>query len=118
MPYPKSAEQTTFEWMPPLPFYNLGQSKNMCTRIFSTQFELKEDVVENKLIKWKNLWINPYICLITIKFHFSGTHFDNKFPTFGVVSCIMVPAPIIAYLGFAKFLAEIILEILYGVKTV
>ena len=91
MPYPKSAEQATFEWMPPLPFYSLGQSKNMCTRILLTQLQLKQDVVENKLIKRENLWIKPYICLIKLKSHFGSTQFDDKFPTFGVASCIMVP---------------------------
>ena len=48
MPYPKSAEQATFEWMPPLRFYNLDQSKYICARIFQTQLELKQNVVENK----------------------------------------------------------------------
>ena len=41
------------------------------------------------------------------EFHFSGTQFDNKFPTCGVASCIMVAAPIFAWIGFAKFLVEI-----------
>ena len=72
----------------------------MCTRILKTQFEtvspssnLNKNVVENKLIEQENLWIKPHIRLIKIKSHFSGAHFDNKFPTFGVASCIMVPVP-------------------------
>ena len=60
----------------------------------------------------ENLWIKPHIHLIKIKSHFSVTHFGDKFPTFGVASCIMVPAPIFGWLEFAKFLAEIILWIL------
>ena len=108
MLYPKSAAQATIEWMPPLPFYSLGQSKYICSRIFLTQLELKQNVVENTLIERENLWIKPYISLIKIESHFSGTHFDNKFPTFGVASSIMVAAPIFAWIGFAKFLIEII----------
>ena len=111
MPYPKSAEQAIFEWMPPLPFYSLGQSKYMCTRILYTQLELKQNFFDNKFIERENLWIKPKIRSIKIKSHFSGTHFDDKFPTFGVASYIMVPAPIFAWLGFAKFLVEIILGI-------
>ena len=80
MPYPKSAEQATFEWMPP----------------------------------HENLWIKPHIHLIKIKAHFGAAHFDDKFPTFGIASCFMVPAPFLAWLGFAKFLVEIILVILIG----
>ena len=60
------------------------------------------------MIERENLWIKPYIRLIKIDSHFSGTHFDNKFHTFGVASCIMVAAPIFAWIGFAKFLVEII----------
>ena len=33
--------------------------------------------------------------LIRIKSNFGGTHFDDKFITFGVPSCIMIPDPII-----------------------
>ena len=83
MPYPISAEQARFERMPQLPFYSLCQSKYMCTRIFYMQLELKQNVVENKLIERENLWIKPHIRLIKIKSHFSGTHFDDKFPTLG-----------------------------------
>ena len=78
MLYPKSAEQAIFEWMPPLPFYSLGQSKYICTRIFWTQLELKQNVVGNTLIERENLWIKPYIRLIKIEYHFSGTHFEKK----------------------------------------
>ena len=46
----------------------------------------------NKFIERDNLWIKPKFRLVKIKAHFSGTHFDGKFPTFGVASCIMVPA--------------------------
>ena len=84
----------------------------MCTRIFYTQLELKQNVVENTLVERENLWINSYICLIEIKSHFSGTHFDDKLPAFGVASCIVVPAPIFACLRFAKFFVETILGIL------
>ena len=66
----------------------------MCTRILKTQLELKQKFVENKLIEWDNLWIKPHILLVKIKSHFSGANFDDKFPTFVVVSCIMVPAAI------------------------
>ena len=83
----------------------------MFTRIFKLQLELKQNV-ENKLIEQENLWITSNIRLIKIKSHFSGTRFDDKFPTFGVASGIMVPTPIFAWLGFAKFLVEIILGIL------
>ena len=34
MSYPKSAEQATFEWISPLPFYCVGTSEYMCTGIF------------------------------------------------------------------------------------
>ena len=112
MPYRKSAEQVTFVWMPPLPFYILGQSEYMCTRILWTQLELKQNFVDNKSIEQRNWWIKPQIHLIKIKSHFSATHFDDKFPTFGVAFCIMVPTPIFAWLGFAKFLVEMILRIL------
>ena len=61
----------------------------MCTRILLTQLELKQDVVENKLIKRENLWIKPYIWLIKLKSHFRSTQFDDKFRTYGVASCIM-----------------------------
>ena len=108
MTYPKSVEQAPFEWTPPLPFYSLGQSKYMRTRIFSTQLELKQNVVGNRLMERENLWIKPHIHLIKTKSHFSGTHFDDKFPIFGVSSCIMVPAP-----NFRMaFLVESILGIL------
>ena len=60
----------------------------------------------------EDLWIKPHIHLIKIKSHFSGTHFDDKFPTFGMASCITVPAQIFAWPGFAKFLSEIISGIL------
>ena len=70
----------------------------MCTRIFLTHLELEQNVVENELIERENLKIKP---------HFSGTHWDDKFATFGVASCILAPAPIFAWLGFAKFLYEI-----------
>ena len=103
MPYPKSAEQATFEWMPSLPFYSLGQSKYMCTRIPQTQLELKQKFSDKKLIERENLWIKPHIHLIKIKSHFSGTHFDDKCPTFSVASCLMIPVPIFAWHGFAKF---------------
>ena len=118
MLYPKSAEQATFEWMLPLPFYSLGQSKYICTRIFLTQLELKQNAVENTLIERENLWIKPYIRLIKIESHLSGTHFDNKFPTFGMASCIMVAASIFARIRFAKFLVEIISLVLIRYKTV
>ena len=94
MPYAKSAEQATFEWIPPLPFYSLGQSKYMCTKILWTQLKLDQNVVENKLIKRDNLWIKSYIRFMKIKSHFSGAHLDDKFQTFEVVCCIMVSAPI------------------------
>ena len=45
--------------------------------------ELKQNVVENKLMEWDNLGIKPHIRLIKIESQFSGTHFDDKFPTFG-----------------------------------
>ena len=67
MPCPKTAEQATFEWIPPLRFYNLGESKYMCTRIFSSQLEPKQNIVENNLIERENLWIKPHIRLIRIK---------------------------------------------------
>ena len=94
MPYPKSAELATFERMPPQPFYNLGQSKYICTRILWTQLELKQNFFYDKLIEWENLWIKPHIRLVKMKSHFSGTNFDEKFPIFRVASCIMLPAPI------------------------
>ena len=65
--YPKSAEQATFEWMPPLSFYCLGERKCMYTRIFKTHLELMQNVVENKLIERENLWIKPRIHLIEMK---------------------------------------------------
>ena len=68
------------------------------------QFVHKQNFLDNKLIEREHLWIKPHFRLIKIKSHFSGTHFDDKFPTFGVASCNMVPAPIFAWLGFAKFL--------------
>ena len=108
MLHPKSAEQATFEWMPPLPFYILGQSKCICVRILQTQLERKQNFVDKKVIEPENVWIKPHIHLIKIKFHFSVTHFDDKLLTVGVASCIMVPAPIFSWLGFAKFLVEII----------
>ena len=79
MPYAKSDEQATFEWIPPLPFYSLGQSKYMCTKILWTQLKLDQNIVENKLIKRENLWIKSYIRFMKIKSHFSGAHFDDKF---------------------------------------
>ena len=66
----------------------------MYTRILQTQLELKQNVLENKLIQQENMWIKPHIRLIKIKSDFSGAHFDDKFPTFGVPSYIMGPAPI------------------------
>ena len=42
-----------------------------------------------------NLWIKPHDELIKIKYHFSGAHFDDKFITFVVASCILVPDPIL-----------------------
>ena len=56
MPYPKSAEQATFEWMPPLPFYSLVKENIF---VPETQLELKQNVVENTLIERDNLWIKP-----------------------------------------------------------
>ena len=50
--------------------------------------------------------------LIKIKSSFSGARLDDKFITFGVSSCVMVPVPISAWLVFAKFLVEIILAII------
>ena len=35
----------------------------------------------------------PHVGLIKIKSHLGGAHFDDKFVTFGVTSCIMVPDP-------------------------
>ena len=101
--------------MPPLPFYSLGQSKYICTRIFKPQLELKQNVVKTTLIEREKLWIKPYIRLIKIESHFSGTHFDNKFATFGVASCIMVAAPIS---GLQNSLLKSYLWFSYGVKTV
>ena len=56
--------------------------------------------------------LNQIPAWLKTKSPFSGTHFDDKFPTFGVISCIMVSAPIFAWLGFDKFLVQIILGIL------
>ena len=70
--------------------------------------QTQTNLVANKLIERENLWIKSHIRLIKIKSHFSGFHFDDKFPTFGVA----------AYIGFVKFLIEIILGFSYGVKSV
>ena len=94
MHYPKPADQVILKWMPPLPFYDIGQHKWVCTRIFQTHLELKLNVVEDKWIERMNLWIEPHVGLIKIISHFSGAHFDDKFMTFGVASCIMVADPI------------------------
>ena len=80
----------------------------MCTRILKTQLELKQNVVENTLIKRENLWINPHIRLIKIKFHFSGVNFDDRFPTFGGLLHYGIPTPtIFAWLEFAKLFVNI-----------
>ena len=119
MPCTKSAEQATFESMQPSPFYSLGQSKYMCTRILQTQLKLDQNVVENKLIKRDNLWIKSYIRFIKIKSHFSGTHVDDKFHTFEVACCITVSAPNFSH-GSASRNSPLksYQEFLYGVKTV
>ena len=65
-------------------------------------------LAKNKSIERENLGIKPHMRLIKIKSHFSGTYFDDKFTTFGVASCIMVPAPIFARLDFAKIRDETI----------
>ena len=70
------------------------------------QLELKQNFIENKLIERENLWIKPHIRFIKIKSHFSGTHFDDQFATFGVASCIMVPAPIFAGSGLRNSLMK------------
>ena len=69
MHHPKPADQVTFKWTPPLLFSDLGQRSNM-------------------------LWIKPHIGLIKIKFYFSVVHFDDKYITFEVASCFVVPDPI------------------------
>ena len=38
--------------------------------------------------------MKPHVGLIKIEPHLSGAHFDDKFITFGVASCFMVPDPI------------------------
>ena len=77
--------------MPPLPFYNLQiyVYQNLINTV-----RTKQNIVENSLIEQEHLWIKPHIRLIENKSHFSGTDFDDKFPTFGVASSIMVHAPI------------------------
>ena len=52
--------------MPSLPFYSLGQSKYMCTRILQTHLELKQNFSDNKLIERENLWIKPHIRLVKL----------------------------------------------------
>ena len=97
---------------PHLPLCDLGQCKYRCSRIFVTQLELKQNVIENKSIERESLRIEPHVSFITIKSHcFSGAPFDDNFFTFGVASCIMVHDPIFARLCFAWFHAEIILPI-------
>ena len=76
----KPADHTTFKWTPPLLFYDLGQRTNMCTRIFQTQSELKQNVVENKIEREK-FWIEPHVGLIKTKSHISGVHFEDEFIT-------------------------------------
>ena len=39
----------------------------------------------------ENLWIKSHTHLIKITSRFSGAHFDEKFTTFRMISCIMVP---------------------------
>ena len=58
------------------------------------QLELKRNVVVNKWIERENLRIKSHIGLINIRSLFSGVHFDDKFITFGVAPCILLPDPI------------------------
>ena len=50
MHYTKPTDQVKFIWTPPLPFNDLGQRKNMCTRIFQTQLELKLKLLKIELM--------------------------------------------------------------------
>ena len=73
------------------------------------QVEPKQNIVENKWIERENLWIKLHVGLIKIKSHFSGEYFDDKFVTFRLSSCIMVPDPFFAWRCVAKFHDGIIL---------
>ena len=79
----KSAEQATFEWMPPLPIYSLGQSIYVYQN-FLNAVKAQTKLFENKLIERENLSIKSHVRLIKIKSHFSDAHFDDKFSTFGM----------------------------------
>ena len=94
MHYPKPADQASFEWTPPLPFPDLGQ------RIYVYQNLLNAGRTQtkrcrNKLIEMGNLWIKLCVGFIKRKSRFSRAHLDDKFITFGIASCILVPVPIL-----------------------
>ena len=82
-------------------------------QILLSAVRTQTNVFGNKWIERENLWIKPHVGLIKIISHFNGAHFDDKFITFRVASCIMVPDPIFSQ-GFVlqKFLAEITLAII------
>ena len=62
MPYPKSAEQATFEWMPALPFYTVWIKANICVpESYKRSSNPKQNFVENKLIERDNFLIKSHI---------------------------------------------------------
>ena len=98
--FPKPADQ---EWTPPLPFYDSGWRKFMCTRIFQTQLELKQNVVENKWLM--SAWIksNPISVVPSLTINLSHL---------GWPPVLWYPILFFAWLCFAKFLDEIISAII------
>ena len=50
----------------------------------------------------ENLYRLPHVGLIKIEPHFGGAHFHDKFITFGVASCIMVPDHILCMALFCE----------------
>ena len=54
----KPADQATFQWTSPLPFYDLDQRKYMCIRIFYTQLELKQNVLQTNKSNGKTYGLN------------------------------------------------------------